>query len=85
MAKISYCEENEKKSKSFLKKFYNFTDDNFRLVITWRTREIQTLFPVKEKNLHLSCKICYGICDSSKIMVVKLSEILKQDVWNIAT
>ena len=34
MVEILYCEKNEKKSRNFLKKFYNFTGDNFRLLIT---------------------------------------------------
>ena len=63
MVEIPCCEENEKKSKDFLKSFYNFTGDNFRLVITWKTRKIRTLFPIKEKSLYPSCKIYYGICD----------------------
>ena len=32
------------------------------MVITWKTRKIQTLFPVKKKTLFPLCKIYYGIC-----------------------
>ena len=49
MVEIPCCEKNEKKSKDFLKKLYNFTGDNFRLVITWKARKRQTLFSVKRK------------------------------------
>ena len=37
MVKIQYCEENEK-STDFLKSFYNFTGDKFRLLITCKTK-----------------------------------------------
>ena len=37
MVEIPYCDENEKKSKDFLKKVYNFTG-NFKLVIIWKAR-----------------------------------------------
>ena len=62
MVEIPCCEENQKKFKDFLKKFCNFTSDNFRSVIPWKTRKIRTLFSVKGKNLYPSCKIYYGIC-----------------------
>ena len=63
MIKIPYCEKNEKKSKDFLKKVYSFRGYNFRLLITWKTSKIQTLFDVKEKSFYPSCKIYYDMCD----------------------
>ena len=47
---IPYCELNEIKSKHFLKKFYKFTNDGFRVLIRWKTRNIPSLFPLKDKN-----------------------------------
>ena len=41
---IPYCELNEIKSKHFLKKFHKFTNNSFRIVITWKTRNIRSLF-----------------------------------------
>ena len=35
---IPYCELNEIKSKHFLKKFHKFTNNYFRMVIMWKTR-----------------------------------------------
>ena len=35
---IPYCELNKIKSKHFLKKFRKFTNNIFRMVITWKTR-----------------------------------------------
>ena len=37
---ISYFELNEIKSKHFLKKFHKFTNNSFRMIITWKTRNI---------------------------------------------
>ena len=37
---IPYCELNEIKSKHFLMKFHKFTNNSFRMVITWKTRNI---------------------------------------------
>ena len=34
---IRFCEANEKRSKSFLNKFYNFTNNRFKLIIRWKT------------------------------------------------
>ena len=58
--KIPYCELNEIKSKHFLKKFYKFTNNSFRMVIMWKTRNIRSLFPLKDKNDYKSCVIYKG-------------------------
>ena len=59
---IPYCELNEMKSKHFLKKFHKFTSISFRMVITWKTRNIRSLFPLKDKNDYKSCVIYKGDC-----------------------
>ena len=59
---IPYCELNEIKSKHFLKKFHKFTNNSFRMVITWKTRNIRSLFPLKDKNNYKSCVIYKGDC-----------------------
>ena len=45
---MPYCELNEIKSKYFLKKFHKFTNSCFRMVITWKARNIRSLFPLKD-------------------------------------
>ena len=60
---IPYCEENEKLSKHFLTKFNRFTGNRYNLSIFWRTRKVNTLFTLKDKNPHPSCKIYEGSCD----------------------
>ena len=59
---IPYCELNEIKSKHFLKKFHKFTNNSFRMVITWKTRNIRSLFPLKDKNDYKSCFIYIEDC-----------------------
>ena len=58
----NYCELNEIKSKHFPKKFHKFTNSSFRMVITWKTRSIRSLFPLKDKNDYKSCVIYKGDC-----------------------
>ena len=57
---IPYCELNEIQSKHFLREFHNFTNNRFRIVIMWKTRNIQPLFPLKDKNDYKSCIIYKG-------------------------
>ena len=59
---IPYFELKETKSKHFLKKFHKFSNNNFRIVITWKTRNIRSLFPLKDKNDYESCAIYKGDC-----------------------
>ena len=44
-------------SKHFLKKFHKFTNNTFRMVITWKTRNIRSFFHLKDKNDYKSCVI----------------------------
>ena len=75
---IPYCELNEIKSKHFLKKFNKVTNNSFRMVITWKTRNIRSLFPLKDKNDYKSCVIYKGgcSCGSSYIGKTKLNSQL---------
>ena len=54
---IPYSEINEIKSKHFLRNFHKFINNSFRMVITCKTRNIRSLFPLKDKNDHKSCVI----------------------------
>ena len=62
LLKLPFCEQNEVKSKDFIKKFHKFTNNNFRLAISWKTRKMKTLFKIKDKNLYPACKIYFGEC-----------------------
>ena len=59
---IPYCEPNKIKSKRFLKIFHKFTNNSFRMVITWKTRNIRSLFSLQDKNNYKSCVIYKGVC-----------------------
>ena len=59
---VPFCEANERRSKSFLNKFYNFTNEKFKLIIRWKSRNLKSLFPLKDKDLHAACMIYKGIC-----------------------
>ena len=60
LIEIPYRELNEIKSKHFLKKFHKLTNNSFRMVITWKTRNIRSLFPLKDKIDYKSCVIYKG-------------------------
>ena len=45
-----------------LKKFDKFTNDGFRVIMTWKTRNIRYLFLLKDKNDYKSCIIYKGDC-----------------------
>ena len=45
-----------------MKKFHKFTNNSFRMVITWKTRNIKSLFRLKNKNDCKSCVIYKGDC-----------------------
>ena len=44
-------------SKHFIKNFYKFTNNTFDVRIKWLTQKVKNLFRVKDKSLHLACKI----------------------------
>ena len=62
LLELPYCELNESKSKTFIKKFHYFTNNNFNIAIKWKTRQVKSLFPLKDRNPHPSCKIYEGEC-----------------------
>ena len=62
VAEIPFCEFNEKRLSIFTKKFNYFTNDSYDLNIVWETKKVKPFFPLKDKNLHPSCKIYYGLC-----------------------
>ena len=59
---ILSCELNEIKSKHFLKKFRELTNNSLRIEITWKARTIRSLFPLKNKSDYKSRVIYKGDC-----------------------
>ena len=59
---IPCCKLNKIKPKHFLKIFHKFTNNSFRMVIRWKTRNIRSLSPFKDKNDCKSCVVYKGDC-----------------------
>ena len=51
LIELPFCETNETKSKHFLKKFHRFTKDHFDVAIKWKTKQVKSLFPLKDKKM----------------------------------
>ena len=62
VVEISFCELIEKRVSTSRKKFNYFTSDSYDLNVVWKTKKVRSFFPLKDKNLHPSCKIYYGLC-----------------------
>ena len=45
-----------------MKNFHKFTNNSFRTVIKWKTKNIPSSFPLKGKNDYISCVIYRGDC-----------------------
>ena len=56
LIEVSYCEINETASKHFIKTFHEFTNEKYDTAIKWITQKVKSLFKVKDRNLHPSCK-----------------------------
>ena len=66
---LPYCELNEKASKNFTKRFKEFTGNKYDVVIKWVTRKVRSLFPLKDRVSHSSCKIYMGTCSCGEAYV----------------
>ena len=53
----SYFELRKFRQKHFLKIFLKFSNNDLRVAITWKTRNIRSLFLLKDKNHYKSCVI----------------------------
>ena len=61
LLEIQYCEQNEIASKRFIKKFHQFTCDKYDIAVKWLAEKMKSLFPLKDRILHPSCKIYKGV------------------------
>ena len=46
-----------------MKKFCCFTKNNVDIAISWETRQIHTLFHMKDKKLYPTCETYYVVCE----------------------
>ena len=58
---IPFFISNENIVKRFLDKLQYFAHHKFDIAVKWSTNKIRSLFCLKDKNMHLACKI-YEIC-----------------------
>ena len=66
---IPYRDKNENLSEECIEKFHHLTDNKFILVIKWNTKKIRSLFKLKSKNPHPSCKIYFGRCSCGETYI----------------
>ena len=69
LVEIPYCPENERLAKHFITKFKSFIDAECTVVVKWVTRKIKTLFSLKSRNPHPSCKLYEGTCTCGGIYI----------------
>ena len=79
---MCYCELNVIKSKHFLKKFHKLTNDEFTVLITWKTKNIQSLFPLKDKAIINQLLFIKQIVIVVHITLIKPSVMKKLDGMN---
>ena len=60
--KLPYCPSNEHDVKMFIDRIESFTGGKVMLIVLWSTRNIKSLFPLKDKVAHRSCVIYEGQC-----------------------
>ena len=53
--------KNGNSPKQSVKKFDEFIDDTFDVRIKWLIKKVKTLFRVKDKQMHQSCKFYKGV------------------------
>ena len=60
-------------NKHVLNKFKKLTNNSFRIVITWKTRNIRSLFPLKDKTDYKSCVIYKKDCSCGSGYIGEIS------------
>ena len=65
---LPFCPQNEKLAKSFINRLKCYTKSKYNFIITWKTRKIRTLFPLKDKvAISYSSDVIYrGVCSCAE-------------------
>ena len=58
----TYCPSNEHDVKRFIDRVESFTGGKVMFIVLWSTRNIKSLFPLKDKVAYRSCVIYEGQC-----------------------
>ena len=73
--KLRFCPQNEEISKTFLRKLEEYTRDKYKFVIIWNTRNIRSLFPLKNRVEHISCVVYEGTCSCGEVYIGETDRI----------
>ena len=69
---LPFSENNEKYVKHFIKKLKDFTNAKWKFNVTWNSRKIYFLFPIKDKVKYYICVIFKGVCSCKQSHVGKI-------------
>ena len=69
LTELAFCGTHEIKSKHFLKKFHRFTKNCFDAATKWKAKQVKSLFPLKDKNIHRSCVVYEGTCSCGETYI----------------
>ena len=79
--RLPFCPKNEEMSKTFVQKLETFTNGKFLFKIIWNTRNIRSLFSLKDRVEHMSCVIYEGTCSCGEKYIGETNRIA--DIrWN---
>ena len=73
--RLPFCPENEKISKTFVQNLEKFTRGKYSFKIIWDTRNIRSLFPLKDRVKHQSCVIYEGTCSCGEKYIGETNRI----------
>ena len=69
LLEIQYCEQNKIASKQFIKKLHQFTGGKYDISVKWLMKNVKSLFPLKNRNLHVLCNIYKGVCNCGETYI----------------
>ena len=69
--RLPSSESNKKFTKSLIKKLVIFTNNKCKFDVVWNTRNIRSLFQIKDNVKHYSCVVYEGNCSCGKNYVGK--------------
>ena len=67
--KLPYYPSNERDVKLFIEKIESFTNGKLKFIVLWSTRNIKSLFPLKDEVKHFSCFIHEGKCSCGRLYI----------------
>ena len=64
--RLPYCQQNASETGKFIRKLSLFTQGHFKFRIVWSTRQVRSLFKLKDKVSHVSNVVYLGTCITCK-------------------